>query len=338
MVEWEKIADFQETTKGGAVRCLLCPHGCVLQDGHTGSCRARTNKGGVLYSTSYGRLCSLQVDPMEKKPLYHFYPGEPILSLATGGCTMRCLNCQNWELSQSTPQEVMVYSLTPEVVVERAVSEHIHNVAFTYTEPTVFFEYMFDTAVLGKERGLRSVMISNGYINPAPLKKISSVLSAANIDVKAFDEEIHKKLTGARLGPVLDTLLTLKKEGVWLEITFLLVPDYSDDLVQVERFCTWLINNGFAHTPLHFSRFFPMYKLANSRPTPVGHVLDAARLAEVMGMRYVYPGNLTESQGQDTRCPTCGQVVVERSGYTVKTIKLEKGRCTHCGQSVAGVW
>lgn len=334
----EKVARFQEKMGDAVVHCLLCPHGCTLQDGVTGLCRTRINKGGTLYSTSFGSLCSLHVDPMEKKPLYHFCPGEPILSLATGGCTMRCLNCQNAAISQASPQDVSVYSLTPEAVVDVAVAEHLNNLAYTYTEPTAYYEFMLETATLGKERGLRSVMVSNGYINKEPLELLLPVLDAANIDVKAFDEGIHRKLTGASLKPVLETLLIVKEQGVWLELTYLLVPDYSDDFKQVEGLCTWLVENGFSDVPLHFSRFFPMHGLSDSKPTPVDHVLQATTLAKEMGVAFVYPGNLPDSQGQDTLCPSCGQVVIERRGYVLSDKRLNGGNCFHCGAPIAGVW
>ncbi len=334
----EKVARFQEKMGGAIVRCRLCPHGCTLQDGITGLCRTRINKGGTLYCTSFGRLCSLNVDPMEKKPLYHFYPGEPILSMATGGCTLRCLNCQNAAISQVSPQDVAVYSLTPEAVVDWAVEEHIDNLAYTYTEATAFYDFMLETASLGKERGLRSVMVSNGYINKAPLELLCPVLDAANIDVKAFDERVYRALTGASLMPVLDTLLTLKEKGVWLELTYLLVPGYSDEVKQVEALCGWMVENGFRDVPLHFSRFFPAYRLSNSKPTPVEHVLQATAFAKDRGITFVYPGNLPGSQGQDTRCPSCGQVLIERRGYVVSTKRLNNGNCSHCTAPIAGVW
>lgn len=288
----KKEAAYQVQLSGQRVHCLLCPHHCVLKDGQTGLCRTRENVGGTLYSNAYGNPCSVAVDPMEKKPLYHFMPGSRILSIATAGCNLRCLNCQNWSISQKHPTEISAYELMPEAVVALAVREGTESIGFTYTEPTVFFEYMLETAKLAKRAGLKTVMVSNGYINPEPLRELCGYLDAANIDLKVFDESTHMKLTGATLKPVLDTLRMLKSEYVWLEITNLLVPGYSDDPVKIQEMCHWLVINGFSDTPLHFSRFFPNYKLPETKPTEVETVHRACEIAKKSGIRYVYAGNM----------------------------------------------
>jgi len=285
-------ASYQKQLDGQRVECLLCPHNCVLKEGQTGICRTRENNGGTLYSNAYGNPCSVAVDPIEKKPLYHFLPGSKILSIATAGCNLRCLNCQNWSISQVNPTENSAYELMPEAVVELALKEGTESIGFTYTEPTVFFEYMLETAKLARQKGIKTVMVSNGFINPEPLKELCGYLDAANIDLKVFDEATYKKLAGARLKPVLDTLQTLKSEYVWLEITNLLVPGFSDDPIKIQEMCHWLVINGFSDTPLHFSRFFPSYKLPDTKPTEVETVLQGCEIAKKSGIRYVYSGNM----------------------------------------------
>jgi pyruvate formate lyase activating enzyme len=334
----EILAAWQEALPDQKVRCLLCPHHCLLPDGRTGLCKTRINRAGRLFSTSYGKLCALGVDPIEKKPLYHFYPGSGILSLATAGCTFRCLNCQNWTLSQQPPEAVPWRAHTPEEVVEKALFEGVDSLAFTYTEPTVFYEFMLDTARLAKARGLRTVLISNGYLNQAPLEALCEVIDAANIDLKAFDEATHLRLTGGRLQPVIDTLNTLKSRGVWLELTQLIIPGMVDDPSVAELFFRQLVGQGHADTPLHLSRFFPQYKLTDRQATPIETLEALEQVARSAGFKYVYLGNVQDKGGEDTRCPTCGQLVVGRRGYLVHTYRLNDGRCPHCGASIAGCW
>lgn len=287
-----KEATYWFSEQNGIVRCQLCPHACQLKEGQTGICRTRENIGGTLYTTAYGNPCSIAVDPIEKKPLYHFLPGSRILSLATAGCNLRCKNCQNWTISQKGPEEIPSYELSPEAVVELAVKERTESIGFTYTEPTVYFEYMLEIAKLARKAGLKTVLVSNGYINPEPLKELCAYLDAANIDLKVFDESLCRKLTGSELKPVLETLRLLKQEYVWLEITNLLVPGFSDDPLKVQEMCSWLVINGFSDTPLHFSRFFPNHQLMDVAPTPVEHVIQACETAKNAGIRFVYAGNM----------------------------------------------
>ncbi len=332
----KQLAKYQSALDGGQVECLLCPHFCVLKEGQTGICRTRQNVGGTLYSNAYGNPCSVAVDPIEKKPLFHFYPGSKILSLATAGCNMRCLNCQNWSISQSSPQDVPAYELSPEGVIELALKEETDSIAFTYTEPTIYFEYMLDIAKLAKQSGLKTVMISNGYINSEPLLELCPYLDAANIDLKVFDEVVYKKLTGARLKPVLETMQTLKNEGVWLEITNLLVPGFSDSPEKIHDLCNWLVIHGFSEQPLHFSRFFPNYKLPHSQPTPPEVLLQAYETAKIAGIRFVYTGNLPGTSGENTQCPSCKRTMIGRVGYRILSHVLEGNRCPYCGTTIPG--
>lgn len=336
--EQSRIASFQEPEKENVVRCLLCPHACVLKDGQTGICRSRFNRQGILYTCSYGNPCSLAIDPIEKKPLFHFYPGTKILSLAVNGCNFRCLNCQNWELSQTAPDKTAPNKLLPEEVVRQTLKQELKSIAFTYTEPTVFYEYIYDTIRMAHEQGLKTVMISNGYINKQPLLELCPFLDAANIDLKCFDENVHLYLTGGRLQPVLETLKTLREQGVWLEITHLLVPGFSDNPEMIRSMCDWLVENGFADTPLHLSRFFPAYKLNELPPTSVKILIQAGEIASAAGMKYVYIGNTPSLIAENTFCPSCKTLLVERRGYAVCQNRIRDSLCPSCGCKIVGAW
>ena len=336
--KWSRLALYQEMLPDQIVRCHLCPHNCLIHKGHSGICKTRINKEGQLYSIAYGNPCSVSIDPIEKKPLFHFFPGARIYSFATAGCNFRCLNCQNWEISQSTPDELLHSDLLPDELVQQAKDYAVNLIAFTYTEPTVFYEYIFDTAKIAHENGLKTVLISNGYINQKPLLNLCEYLDAANIDLKCFDEAIHLKLTGGRLQPVLDTLKTLRKKGVWLEITNLIVPDYSDNPKMIRAMCDWLVVNGFADTPLHFSQFYPTYKLSHLQPTDSSILLRAKEIAEASGLNYVYIGNQPDLFGENTHCPQCKHLLVERIGYRVNKNLIFNGKCAFCGEPIAGIW
>jgi pyruvate formate lyase activating enzyme len=296
------------------------------------------NRDGTLFNMAYGNPCSVSVDPIEKKPLFHFFPGSEIYSVATAGCNFRCLNCQNWEISQASPMDLRQYEMKPEKLVQKALLNHTDSIAFTYTEPTVFYEFMLATVKPAQEKGLKNVMISNGYINEKPLLELCQYLDAANIDLKCFDDVIYHRLTGGHLQPVLDSLKVLKKQGVWLEITNLLIPDISDGTAMIETMCGWLVDNGFSETPLHFSRFFPTYKLQQTLPTSGQSLLKAKEIAEKSGMQYVYIGNLPGLHGENTFCPNCKNILVERNGYVVSKNSIENCLCSFCGEHIAGVW
>jgi pyruvate formate lyase activating enzyme len=331
-------ANYQKKLEGQQVECLLCPHFCVLKEGQTGVCRTRENVGGTLYSNAFGNPCSVAVDPIEKKPLFHFLPGSRILSIATAGCNLRCQNCQNWSISQMPPSEVPAYELMPEALIELALKEGTESIAFTYTEPTVYFEYMLETAKLAKVAGLKTVLISNGYINPEPLKELCTYLDAANIDLKVFDEVVYKKLTGAKLKPVLETLQILKSEYVWLEITNLLIPGFSDEPRLIRKLCDWLVIHGFSDIPLHFSRFFPNYKLPHTQPTPSEDLQQAYETAKNAGIRFVYTGNLPGASGENTHCPSCRKTLIGRVGYRILSHAMDGNRCQFCGTVVPGLF
>ena len=276
----------------GVVECQLCPHHCHIANGKTGRCRSRRNHDGVLVSEVYAKPCSLAIDPIEKKPLYHFHPGTTCLSIACTGCNFRCLNCQNHEISQVSPKQVDHYNLTPEQVVNLCLQHHCPGIAYTYTEPLTYIEYIIDTARLAHEKGLWNILVTAGYVCPEPLANLLPYLDAANIDLKSFSDEIYQHVSGGRLQPVLDTILTMKKAGVWIELTNLVIPGTNDDMDMIRRMCHWLVENELSETPLHFSRFFPRYKMQDIPPTPVSTLREAKQIALDEGMRYVYLGNV----------------------------------------------
>jgi pyruvate formate lyase activating enzyme len=332
------IEAFHYETDGKNVRCQLCPHQCYLSPGDRGVCRARVNIGGKLYSLSYGDPCSINVDPIEKKPLFHFYPGSSIFSLAAAGCNFRCLNCQNWEISQRRPEDLEHAELFPEGVISQLKRRGLNLIAYTYSEPTSFYEYMYDTARLGKEAGFKSVMISNGYINETPLLELARYIDGANINLKSFDNGIYKSLNGGTLEPVLNTFKTLHEEDVWFEMTTLVVPTYIDDKDMIKRMCAWILRELGPDYPLHFIRFFPRYKLDRLPPTPI-ETLDGFRdIAINEGIHYVYIGNVPRHEGENSYCHNCKKLLIERNGYLLTQINIEHGKCKSCGTSIPGRW
>lgn len=276
----------------GAVECLLCPHHCHIATGKTGRCHSRLNHDGVLVSEVYAKPCSLAIDPIEKKPLYHFHPGTTCLSLACTGCNFRCLNCQNHEISQVSPDDVDHYDLTPEQIVSLCLKYQCPGIAYTYTEPLTYIEYVTDTARLAHEKGLWNILVTAGYVCQEPLADLLPYLDAANIDLKSFSDEIYKHVSGGHLQPVLDTILAMKEAGVWVELTNLVIPGVNDNMAMIRQMCRWLVSNGLAEAPLHFSRFFPRYKMQDVPPTPVQTLQAAKQIALEVGIRHVYLGNV----------------------------------------------
>ena len=276
----------------GVVECRLCPHHCRIANGRTGRCRSRRNHDGVLISEVYAKPCSLAIDPIEKKPLYHFHPGTTCLSLACTGCNFRCQNCQNHEISQVAPDEVDHYNLTPEQLVNLCLQHHCPGIAYTYTEPLTYIEYVTDCARLAHEKGLWNILVTAGYVCQEPLADLLSYLDAANIDLKSFSDDIYQRVSGGHLQPVLDTILAMKQAGVWIELTNLVIPGVNDDMDMIRQMCQWLVANDLADAPLHFSRFFPRYKMQDLQPTPVQTLRAARQIAEEEGIKYVYLGNV----------------------------------------------
>jgi len=320
------------------IQCQLCPRQCRVTNGQRGFCGVRENRDGKYYSLVYGNPCAVHVDPVEKKPFYHLLPASTSFSIATAGCNFRCKFCQNWEISQTTPDETYNVELPPEKVVALAKRAGSRSIAYTYVEPTIFFEYMVDTARLAKKEGILNVCHSNGFINPAPLKELCQVLDAANIDLKGFTEDYYSSMSQGRLAPVLQTLKTLKNEGVLVEITNLVVPTKNDDAETMSKMCAWIRSELGADTPVHFSRFYPLYKLRNLPPTPVSTLEKNRQIAIDAGLEYVYIGNVPGHEGERTYCPRCKKLLILRQGYSIGEVHLAKGKCKFCGKPISGIW
>jgi len=335
-VEKEHIARFWHTS-GDSIICELCPNGCVIRSGKTGTCRNRCNRDGTLVALGYANPCAVHIDPIEKKPLYHMTPGARTYSIGVAGCNLRCRNCQNYSISQRSPLETDNIYLPPQKAVEDALKHKCTVVAFTYTEPSVWIEYVVDTAAAAKKAGLKTVLVSSGYINPAPFEELADVLDAARIDLKSFSDTVYHDLNAGKLQPVLDTLKRAKKRGVWLEVINLVIPGWNDAPEEITSLCEWVSSELGTDTPLHFTRFFPMYQLKNSYHTPVSTLRKAMKIAGETGMKYVYIGNVA-GIGSTTRCPHCDKVLVDRSGYVVRAYHIVNGKCAFCGTRIAGIW
>jgi pyruvate formate lyase activating enzyme len=335
--KWSREAYHYKITPRG-VECTNCPNNCTLKRMETSKCRNRINVKDKLYSIAYGNPCAVHIDPIEKKPFYHVLPSSRAFSIATAGCNFACLNCQNWEISQKSPKETLNIDLMPASVVEACLKNNCESIAYTYAEPTVFYEYVYDTARLAKASGIKNVYKSNGYINEQPLRMLCKYLDAANIDLKGFTESTYLKLNAGKLAPVLRTLQVLKEEGVWLEITNLIIPSWTDDMKTIRNMCKWLVANNLDENPLHFSRFSPLHKLTQLPSTPLLTLQKARETALDEGIKYVYIGNVPGANCEDTICPKCSKNVVERKGFRVIQNHIVNGKCKFCGQKIAGVW
>ncbi len=320
------------------IRCDLCPRKCEVADRERGYCGVRENRDGAYVTLVWGRACSLNVDPIEKKPLFHFLPGTTALSTATAGCNMECKFCQNWEISQFRPEQVEARAIMPAQMADLAVARGIGTIAYTYSEPVVFFEYMYDCAAAGNAKKIRSVMISNGYIQEPALKELCDVLAAVKVDLKGFTEKFYKEYTKGELAPVLATLKFLAKRGMWLEIVDLLIPSLNDGAAELTEMCKWIAGELGAAVPVHFTRYHPMYKLKNLPPTPLQSLERAYDIAKKSGLAYVYLGNVSGHKAESTYCPACGKTVIQRYGYRVDAAGLAGGKCAGCGAAIPGVW
>ncbi len=329
---------FYEKTGGLGVRCGLCPRGCVIPPGRHGFCRARENRGGTLYTLVYGRPIALNVDPIEKKPFFHVHPGARAFSLATVGCNFICAFCQNYDISQAAPGDVAAPLRTPAEIAQSARESGCGLLAFTYTEPTVYYEYMADCARAARDLGLGSVMVSNGFISAPALAALAPLLTAVKIDLKSFSDSFYRETCGGRLQPVLDTLKRLTAGGTWTEVVTLLIPTLNDNDDEIKRLAAWMARELGPQVPLHFSRFSPLYRLRNLPPTPYATLQKARALAMKEGCQFVYIGNAPGLGGEATACPACGKVVIERLGNRVEANRLKEGHCPDCGKKVPGLW
>ncbi|MGD9504376.1 MAG: AmmeMemoRadiSam system radical SAM enzyme [Syntrophobacteraceae bacterium] len=322
----------------GKVHCQLCSQHCRIDPGNRGKCGVRENQGGILQSLVYGRIIARNIDPIEKKPLFHFHPGSTSYSIATMGCNFRCLFCQNSDISQ-TPREqgiVLGQETPPEAVVAGALGSGCASISYTYTEPTIFMEYALDVARRAKEKGIANVFVSNGYMTGEALDAAAPFLDAANVDLKAFTDKFYEDQCGAHLKPVMRTIEKMKRLGIWLEVTTLLIPGLNDDPGELRSLADFLVSVGL-DIPWHVSRFHPTYRLTNRPPTPVESVRKACEIGKDAGLRYVYVGNVPGEKGENTYCHECGSALIERYGYSVRTSGLRRGACTQCGAVMAGV-
>jgi len=336
--KWSKEVYFRQELPNGRVRCMTCPNMCLLPPGARSRCGSHVNMGGKLYTLVYGNPCAVHVDPIEKKPLYHFLPSTQSFSIAATGCSFNCLNCQNWEISQARPEEVKFDEMFPPAVVDNAVRAGCASIAYTYSEPTTFFEYMIDTSRIARERKVRNVWVTNGYITGPALAEYCKTLDAANVDVKGFSEESYAALNAGRLAPVLAALRILSERNIWFEMTALIVPTYSDDMDAVKRMCGWIVKNIGSDHPLHFSRFSPRYRLTHLPMTSISFLEEARKEAMAEGLNYVYVGNVPPSDSSHTYCPSCRKRIVSRMGYGTGEINMKGGACAFCGHTIAGVW
>lgn len=332
-------ARFYRREEGTTVACELCFRGCRIRDGEAGFCRNRVNHAGVLSSTVYGRPSAVNVEPVEKEPMHHFLPGTNILCIGTASCNFRCRFCHNWHLSQRSLEEVRhALDIDPGAMTGRARSAAVPAVSFTYNEPTVFYEYMYDIAALAHETGLRTIMHTNGGMNPRPLRALLRHMDGATVDLKAWSKEFYADICGARRDPVLETLTIIREEGAWLEIVNLVLPDHNDAPHEIRAMCRWIRRELGEATPLHFSRFHPTYRMTHLSPTPVATLERCRELALAEGLHYVSIGNVPGHPANSTYCPGCGVQIITRHHFTVTRIAVDDGCCAHCGRAIPGVW
>lgn len=333
-----KPARMWKRLEGGAVRCLLCPNACELGKGERGVCRARQNINGELYTLVYSRIVAEHVDPIEKKPLYHFLPGSTAYSVATGGCNLSCAFCQNWQISQADPNQLEAEQITPADICTRAKRAGSPVIAFTYNEPTVQFEYVLDASAEARRRGLRSVIISNGYIMPEAGRMLARGLDAIKIDLKAFTERFYAEICGGRLSAVKDNLVSLHAAGKWIELVVLVIPTLNDSPAEIKAMASWVRKNLSADVPMHFTRFHAMYRLQNLPPTPIATLERCREIARAEGIRYAYVGNVPGHRWENTYCHSCGAMIIRRSGFMSVSSMVRSGRCPRCRTVIPGVW
>jgi pyruvate formate lyase activating enzyme len=335
-----KEAMFYEKAGDMKVRCGLCRFRCLIPEGRRGICGVRENRQGVLYSLVYGKAVAGNVDPIEKKPLYHFLPGSKSYSIATAGCNFRCLHCQNYGISQvpRDQREIPGFDLSPEEIVRKALAAGCDSISYTYTEPTIFYEYAYETAVLAVNAGLKNVFVTNGYITPEALAHIRPYLHAANIDLKGFSEKFYNEVVHATLKEVLESILEYKKLGIWIELTTLIIPNYNDSDEELRAIAGFIADKVGVDTPWHVTQFYPTYRLTDQTRTPVATLRRARQAGLDAGLRYVYEGNVPGEGGENTYCPGCSKLLIQRYGFFIESSCIEKGKCPNCDFTLDGVW
>ncbi|MGC9363545.1 MAG: AmmeMemoRadiSam system radical SAM enzyme [Fidelibacterota bacterium] len=334
-----KEALLYQKMKDNTVRCYLCAHRCVIHDGKKGICKVRENHGGTLFTRVYGHTIAQHTDPIEKKPLYHFYPGSKAYSIATPGCNFHCRFCQNWDISQIVNENILNFEqkASPEEVVLSAKQKQCKSIAYTYTEPTIFFEYSYDIARLANEKRIQNIYVSNGYMTSEMLEMISPYLDAINVDLKAFRDVTYRRLLGSRLQPVLDSLKKIKQLGIWLEVTSLIIPGINDEETEIREMANFVAEELGKDVPWHISRYFPAYEMEDVPPTPVETLFTVREIGRDAGLNYVYIGNLGYHDDMDTKCPQCGQLLIKRSYFGIVKNTIREHHCPNCGLEIAGV-
>jgi pyruvate formate lyase activating enzyme len=325
-------------TNNNKVRCELCPWKCELEPNQTARCRVRSNYEGIGYTLAYGNPVLVQEDPVERKPFFHVLPGSRSLSISTAGCNLACRFCEVWDMALVAPEEVHAYDMPPKNVVDHAGAARLKSVSYAFGEPVVFYEYMFETAELARERGLLNLLHTAAYIQPEPLKALSDKIDAANVDLKSFDPKFYRDICDAELEPVLKSLEILRKAGVHVEITNVVIPTLNDDMRTIRRMCTWIKNELGADVPIHFARFYPLFKLANLPQTPVSTLDNARNTALDVGLEYVYVSRVAGHSGENTFCPACGEMIIKRIGFVIAEAHLAGGSCAYCGVAIPGRW
>jgi pyruvate formate lyase activating enzyme len=334
-----KEAMLYSALEGGKVQCYLCNHRCTISPSKKGICGVRENREGKLYTLVFGRAISLNVDPIEKKPIFHLFPGSTSFSIATVGCNFRCLQCQNHEISQMPMDgdRIEGSAVAPSKIVSLAKEYRCKSISYTYTEPTIYFEYAYETAALASQEGIKNIFVTNGYMTEEALKTIHPYLDAANVDLKSFREKFYKEVCGARLKPVLETLGLMREMGIWVEITTLVIPTLNDSDEEFKEIAQFILSLG-PEVPWHISAFYPTYKMLNLPRTPASSLHRARKIGKDVGLRYVYCGNIPGEEGEDTFCPHCGRKVIERIGFQVIKNEVVMGECRHCHTKIEGVW
>ncbi len=331
-------ARYYEKLSHKKIKCTLCPRECVIDDRERGYCGVRENREGTYYTLVYARPCTYHVDPIEKKPLFHFHPGSLAFSIATAGCNLNCKFCQNWQISQVSPEQVRSIHLPPQQLALSAKNSRSLSIAYTYSEPTIFYEYMYDSVIAGHEHGVKSVVITAAYISQKPLVELCKKVDAIKVDLKAFTESYYKEVVNGELKPVLDALVTMKKSGVWTEIVYLVVPTLNDGENEIRALSKWIVKNLGRDVPIHFTRFHPQYILKNLPPTPLKTLERCKAIADAEGLHYVYIGNVPGHKAENTYCPSCGALILERLGFSVRKKDFNNERCPSCDTQIAGLW
>ena len=333
-----KEAMFYELESDNRVRCGLCRFRCLISDGDRGNCGVRENRGGTLYSLVYGKICAQHVDPIEKKPLFHVMPGSRSYSIATEGCNFHCRHCQNYSISQvARNAPVHGREQTPHETVQLAMDNDCDSISYTYTEPTIFYEFAYDAARLAREAGLKNIFVTNGYISREALATIAPFLDAANIDLKGFSEGFYRDIVHARLSEVLDSIIEYRKQGIWLELTTLVIPGLNDTDSELQGIAEFIVTNLGVDTPWHVSQFYPTHKLLDRPRTPVATLRRAREIGLAAGLRYVYEGNVPGEGGENTYCPSCSTLLIKRYGYAIETNRISNGACPDCNAAIAGI-